>query len=816
MNQDFPMMIEFLDESAKEQTVRLEYEWLPITCGKCNGIGHSLEQCRGQKQQQPCPKQVWKPAVSRPIARKHAAKVSPSVVTPIPPPGWSKPTIPTPARVFTRFSRQGPDLPSSSSAMPGLTFMDSLNAALQRPIRKMDGRRGLNSLTKQKDIKWFLHQNNVGLFSLLETRTIFSEVTDNVRGFKFKLTVVYDFNKLAERKDLWKSIIKYAHWGTGPWMIYGYFNNVMYPDERIGTDISWAEIRQFHDTCNSSNLHTIKTMGAFFTWNNKHKVGIRVFSRIDRVLHNDDWLIEYPDSVAHFLPEGLYDHSPCIISMREQYLSSPKGFRYFNMWEGFQNIEHTFKVAEKALFCIQEELNRNPTDVILNDNEKVASQEVQNLLKAKQMFLSQKANLQCVLEGEDNSAYFHSVIKKRRWLRRSRILWCLLGKAAGPDGFSGQFFKDARGTVVDSVIAAVKDFFESGKLLKQVNHTILTLIPKVELPFNVSQFRPIACCNVVYKCITKVLCNRLSLVLPDLVSENQSAFVKNRDNVENILVCQDLVKLYKRKSCSPRILMKIDLQKAYDSIEWSFVRGMMEAMDFPEMFTSRVMECVYTPTFSISLNGGTFGFFKGRRGLRQGEPMSPLLFTLCMDYLSRIICVAQEIQSYKYHSLCKKSKLSHMCFAYDLLLVCHGNLTSVDILINSFEVFSKASGLKMNVWKSNVYVNGVDSALQAKIIARTVLVERVVSRIRAMGARKLSYGGRLTLVQSVLTHLHNYWASIFILPKGVLKMGILGCRMTKLRYNGELWFGLDMVLFAAGFRLVGDQYSLAINDTVVD
>ncbi|XP_074303203.1 uncharacterized protein LOC141637629 [Silene latifolia] len=137
-----------------------------------------------------------------------------------------------------------------------------------------------------------------------------------------------------------------------------------------------------------------------------------------------------------------------------------------------------------------------------------------------------------------------------------------------------------------------------------------------------------------------------------------------------------------------------------------------------------------------------------------------------------------------------------MCFADDLLLFCHGNLASVDILLNSFDVFSKASGLKMNVGKSNVFLNGVDPAVQAMLIARTgmqlarlpfkylgvpiatkklsvldcaVLVERVVCRIRALGARKLSYGGRLILVQAVLTQLHNYWARIFLLPKKVLK-----------------------------------------------
>ncbi|XP_074315182.1 uncharacterized protein LOC141651365 [Silene latifolia] len=125
---------------------------------------------------------------------------------------------------------------------------------------------------------------------------------------------------------------------------------------------------------------------------------------------------------------------------------------------------------------------------------------------------------------------------------------------------------------------------------------------------------PIACCNTIYKCLSKVLCARLGQVLPDVVSASQNAFIKGRDIVGNILICQDLIKLYKRKSCSPRIMMKLDLQKAYNSVEWCFMEGMMKAIRFPDMFTQLVMQCITTP-YSISLNGDMFGFFKGKRGL---------------------------------------------------------------------------------------------------------------------------------------------------------------------------------------------------------
>ncbi|XP_074278530.1 uncharacterized protein LOC141602115 [Silene latifolia] len=104
------------------------------------------------------------------------------------------------------------------------------------------------------------------------------------------------------------------------------------------------------------------------------------------------------------------------------------------------------------------------------------------------------------------------------------------------------------------------------------------------MPETVLQFRPITCCNTIYKCLSKVLCNRRRNILPDIVSPSQSAFIKGRDIVGNILISQDLIKLYKRKTCSPRVLIKLDLQKAYDFVEWSFAEGMLKTLGFHQDF----------------------------------------------------------------------------------------------------------------------------------------------------------------------------------------------------------------------------------------
>ena len=148
-------------------------------------------------------------------------------------------------------------------------------------------------------------------------------------------------------------------------------------------------------------------------------------------------------------------------------------------------------------------------------------------------------------------------------------------KALGPDGYTSCFFKEAWPCIGNDIINVVLNFFQTGKLLKQLNATTLCLIPKVEHPIDVSQFRPIACCNVMYKAISKMLCSRMKVVLPSLIDQVQRAFVANRVILHNIFICQDMLKNYKRKSAPARCTLKVDLKKAYDSLNWEFIRELL-------------------------------------------------------------------------------------------------------------------------------------------------------------------------------------------------------------------------------------------------
>ena len=218
-------------------------------------------------------------------------------------------------------------------------------------------------------------------------------------------------------------------------------------------------------------------------------------------------------------------------------------------------------------------------------------------------------------------------------------LWSLKAfKAPGPDGLHVGFFQRFWPVVGSSVVSVVKRAFSEKKIPDYLNRTHIVLIPKIQGPETLANYRPISLCNTVYKIITKVIVARLRPLLDKLVSPLQTAFIPGRKGVDNAIIVQEIIHtLSKKKGRVGYMAIKIDLEKAYDKLEWNFIRDSLIRANLPTDLIDIIMSCISSVSTSILFNGEALEPIYPSRGIRQGDPLSPYIFILCMEYLGQLI-----------------------------------------------------------------------------------------------------------------------------------------------------------------------------------
>lgn len=189
---------------------------------------------------------------------------------------------------------------------------------------------------------------------------------------------------------------------------------------------------------------------------------------------------------------------------------------------------------------------------------------------------------------------------------------------------NGFIFKQLWDTMGDDIVSMVNNFFITGKLEEGINKTNKCLIPKKLEAKELVDFRPISLCNVAYKIVSKLLSKRLKMIMPWIITETQAAFVEDRLISDNILVAHELLHaLNSNNSCYREyIAVKTDLSKAFDRVEWSFLKTAMQSLGFSDQWCSLIMECVTTVQYQMLINGSPYGDIKPTREIRQGDPLS--------------------------------------------------------------------------------------------------------------------------------------------------------------------------------------------------
>lgn len=253
--------------------------------------------------------------------------------------------------------------------------------------------------------------------------------------------------------------------------------------------------------------------------------------------------------------------------------------------------------------------------------------------------------------------------------------------------------------------------------------------------------------------------------------------------MENVLLASEVVKDYHKDSITPRCAMKLDISKAFDSVQWSFLLNSMMAMGFPERFIISIKLCVTTPSYSVQVNGDLAGYFQSSRGLRQGCSLSPYLFVLCMNGLSYKIDKALREKKFGIYPRCQSLALTHLCFFDDLMVFVEGTKNSVEGVLSVFDEFAGWSGLSISLEKSTIFMVGIAEGERSRILTNfpfaegklTVCylglplmtqvmgrqdylpqVEKIRGRMSTWTCRFLSYAGRLQLIKFVLMSIVNF------------------------------------------------------------
>jgi hypothetical protein len=313
----------------------------------------------------------------------------------------------------------------------------------------------------------------------------------------------------------------------------------------------------------------------------------------------------------------------------------------------------------------------------------------------------------------------------------------------------------------------------------------------------------------MYKIIAKLLANRLKDVLGKIIFPSQSAFVKGRQILDSVLIANECLDS-RLKASVPGVLCKLDLEKAYDHVNWDFLIYLLRRCGFSEKWRKWIYFCVSSIRFSILVNGSPCGFFPSSRGIRQGDPLSLMLFVIVMEAFSRLIDKATNsrmLSGFSVGSLDRAPmKVSHLLFADDTLIFCEADPAHLFHLRSILIWFEATSGLRINLDKSELVQVGEVPCLEAladilgcktsklpmkylglplgaKFKSKAIwnpIIEKMERCLAGWKRIYLSKGGRLTLIRSTLSNLPTYFLSLFPIPADV------AARIEKIQRN-FLW-----------------------------
>ncbi|XP_075084826.1 uncharacterized protein LOC107774618 [Nicotiana tabacum] len=649
-----------------------------------------------------------------------------------------------------------------------------------------------------------------------------------------------------ERLELWDHFYYLASDMELPWLLGGDFNVVLHEDEKIGgLPVHPPEYEDFAFYVNSCGLFEQGYKGSPFTWWNGRSNAECILKRLDRIFVNLPFQNMFQTiEVEHLIRTGSY-HAPLLMTCGVQTTNFVKPFRFLNFWtkqatfmdvvrqnweaDFIGNLFLMFKQNIKRVKATLSKWSRETFGdtfkqlVILEDivrvkemlfeeetttENRIVLQKAQSKLKKylsiEEQYWKQKAGIICGVWIEDQEQLATTSIdfyQKQFTNEGDAFEFSLLNNvpsmitmdqnselsrlprieevrasvfehnrenASGFDGFTSLFYQTCWDIIGANVHNMVLHFYGGAALPKSITHTNLVLLPKKPRVETFSDLRPIS--------------------LRNFINKGRSIF-------ENILLTQEIITNIRLRGKPANVMIKLDMAKAYDRVSWKYLLHMLRKMGFPEHFINMVWNLMSNNWYSVLVNGQSSGFFKSTMGVKQGDPLSPALFILSAEVLSRSLNKLFEDKSFVGFGMPKWSDpLNHLAYADDTIIFASAHPPSLSKIMEVVGNYEKISGHMINKDKSSYYmyskvanqaVGAITGFARGKFPFTYLgypifytrrrkdyykdLIKKVKAKLHSWKGKLLSFGGKATLISSVLQSMSVHMLSVLDPPKNILE-----------------------------------------------
>ncbi|KAL6225674.1 hypothetical protein ACLB2K_004523 [Fragaria x ananassa] len=615
--------------------------------------------------------------------------------------------------------------------------------------------------------------------------------------------------------------------------LVGDYNAVLGSHEKKGGApvCAWSceEFQAMSDIC---QLVHIDTKGAQFTWARRrgvrdHNLLIMSFSKDFGARHSlfrfrKMW-VEHTD-FNNFVKQcwGLVVTYGCPLSVLQHKLWVLRKALWVWNWEVFGNIHKKVDDDLTALAQIQHDIATSGDSDDLLAKESVLHASLTESLRIREMFWREKSRQRWLAEGDRNTSYFHAMCRVRKaqssitLLREGSQLFedCASIQNHILDYYTNIFAKD-RGChdtgLVSRVIPSLVTEEENNRLIEvpssdEIWSAIKSMDPE-SAPgldgFNGHFF--VSCWDIVGRDVVAAVQYFFRIdIASRIISPQQHAFVKGRNISDCIMTTSKCFNLLDNKCYGGNVAIKVDITKAFDTLSWDFLARVLQAFGFHHVFVTWVRNLLHSTKFSLQINGRSVGFFSYGRGVRQGDPLSPLLFCLAEEALSRGL--SHLMNSRQLHPISSPRGTcapSHALFADDIIVFCRGDRSSLAVIMDFLGEYGVNSGQVINKAKSQVFISkhlsyrhhlivdllgipegttpftylGVPIFRGKPMVSHfQYIVDKIRLRFSSWKGSLLSMAGRVQLIKSVMASMVVYSFQIYEWPVNLLSRLEVRCR----------------------------------------